>query len=280
MDLFTAGLWISRLSLLAMLVLLAGYARQIGVGGRRHAVVAAYLAFPSAFILVSVYTEALFVALTLGAFVAARGERRLVSGILACLAVLTRIHGLALAPALVVMGWQQGNGGGGRLSRYAPTVGAMVGTMLVAFTFQVIFDDPLAFNTAKRENWGSELTWPWDTIGNAITRAERALTRSDLGSIYTLLELPCLYLILVSIVVLGARRLWPEAAFVAASASLSLASGTLWGVPRFSLVLFPMFFVLATLRRRRAAWHFYLIGASVLQACVLVVYVSFRNPPP
>ena len=53
MELFTAGLWISRLSLLAALLLLGTYARQLPVGGSPQHVAAAYLAFPSAFILVS-----------------------------------------------------------------------------------------------------------------------------------------------------------------------------------------------------------------------------------
>ena len=58
------------------------------------------LIFPTAYFLHIGYTEALFMALVLGSFLAARTERWWLAGILGGLASLTRVNGLILIPAL------------------------------------------------------------------------------------------------------------------------------------------------------------------------------------
>ncbi len=58
------------------------------------------LIFPTAYFLHIGYTEALFMALVLGSFLAARTERWWLAGLLGGLAALTRVNGLVLIPAL------------------------------------------------------------------------------------------------------------------------------------------------------------------------------------
>ncbi|MDP9467951.1 MAG: glycosyltransferase family 39 protein, partial [Chloroflexota bacterium] len=58
------------------------------------------LIFPTAYFLHIGYTEALFMALVLGSFLAARTERWWLAGALGGLAALTRANGLILIPAL------------------------------------------------------------------------------------------------------------------------------------------------------------------------------------
>ena len=58
------------------------------------------LIFPTAYFLHIGYTEALFMALVLGSFLAARTERWWLAGLLGGLAALTRVNGLVLMPAL------------------------------------------------------------------------------------------------------------------------------------------------------------------------------------
>ncbi|MGH7416720.1 MAG: glycosyltransferase family 39 protein, partial [Candidatus Rokuibacteriota bacterium] len=60
------------------------------------------LIFPTAFFLHIGYTEALFLALALGSFLAARTDRWWLAGALGGLAALTRVNGLILIPALLV----------------------------------------------------------------------------------------------------------------------------------------------------------------------------------
>jgi hypothetical protein len=101
-----AGLLISLAASLGAFFLLHRLAEErLGAEGARRAVL--YLAvFPMSLFLIAVYSESLFLLLALGAFVLAERARWLPAWIVAGLAVLTRIAGLALLPALVLMAWR------------------------------------------------------------------------------------------------------------------------------------------------------------------------------
>ncbi|MGH3514332.1 MAG: hypothetical protein ACRDRB_18975, partial [Pseudonocardiaceae bacterium] len=90
-----------------------------------------------------------------------------------------------------------------------------------------------------------------------MEQLEQAIARRELGTIYTAMELPCFYLIVTAAAVLCARRWWPEATYVACAGAMSLCSGSLAGLPRLTLVMFPVFVVLAGLRRWPVLWGFY-----------------------
>lgn len=67
------------------------------------------LLFPTSFYFSAVYTESLFLALALGAFVAASRERWWLAGLLAAIASGTRVVGILLVPALIIeLGLQTG----------------------------------------------------------------------------------------------------------------------------------------------------------------------------
>lgn len=65
-------------------------------------VIALLLAFPTSFFLLSVYSESLFLALSIGSFYAARKKRWVIAGILGGLASATRFVGIFLFIALIV----------------------------------------------------------------------------------------------------------------------------------------------------------------------------------
>lgn len=276
---FTAALWISRLALLLTLVMLSGY----DIGGRHGRIAPgtiALLFFPSAFILVSPYAESLFLGLTVTAFVLMKRNHFVGATVAAFLAGLTRISGLALIPALIVLGFQKQRQNERWFLSYAPAIGVLAAFALLGAYFAWELGDPFAYLTAKKE-WRVELSTPWATIDNGITRMEKAVDSYGIGAIYVFLEFPCLYLILISIALLAANRLWAEGVYVAAGALLTLVSGSLWGMPRFTLVMFPVFIVLGWLwRSSRASWHVYLLFAVLTQALVLLTFVAFQRPPP
>ena len=65
-----------------------------------------YLAlYPLAFVFTAVYSEGLFLAFSAGAFLAALQRRSLLAGVLAALAVATRLVGLALVVPLAILLW-------------------------------------------------------------------------------------------------------------------------------------------------------------------------------
>ena len=61
--------------------------------------------YPIAYVFTAIYSDGLFLALAAGAFLAARQRRPLLAGVLGGLACGTRVVGLALLPALVVLLW-------------------------------------------------------------------------------------------------------------------------------------------------------------------------------
>ncbi|MEX2121951.1 MAG: hypothetical protein WD847_20390 [Pirellulales bacterium] len=278
-ELFTAGLWVSRLSLLAAMFLLSAHARHAETNDAGWPAIFALLAFPSAFVLVSVYSESLFLATALASFVLAERKRYWPAALAAFLAGLTRIHAVALVPALFALGWTQWRRDRS-LSAFAPAAGGMGAWLLLCSYFAAQFDDPWRYFTAKREHWRIGLSSPWTTIDNALQRIDNALAQADLGSLTVLLELPCLYLLALASAVLAVERRWHASAYVALGAALTLFSGSTWGLPRFALLLFPTFILIARLHRRPAAWYVYLLVGSLLQACALVNYVNFRSPAP
>jgi mannosyltransferase PIG-V len=81
---------------------------RLGVEGARRAVL--YLAvFPMSLFLMAVYSESLFLMLAIGAFVLAERGKWFPAWAAAGLALITRIAGLALLPALALMAWRSPN---------------------------------------------------------------------------------------------------------------------------------------------------------------------------
>src|SRR6476646_7834906 len=101
-----AGILVSLAASFASFLLLYRIAEaHLGAEGARRAVL--YLAvFPMALFLQAVYSESLYLLLTLAAFLLAERRRFLGAGVVAGLALLTRSAGIALLPALVLFAWQ------------------------------------------------------------------------------------------------------------------------------------------------------------------------------
>jgi hypothetical protein len=101
-----AGIVVSLTTGLATFVLLYRLAEgKIGADGARRAVL--YLAlFPMALFLQAVYSESLYLMLTVAAFLAAERRRFLGAGLACGLALLTRPVAVALLPALALFAWR------------------------------------------------------------------------------------------------------------------------------------------------------------------------------
>lgn len=101
------GFTISNLSLIAALFLLwrlvaIDYSPEISWW-----TVILLIIFPTSFYLGSVYSESLFLLLSIGSFFCARKKKWAWASILGAFASATRIFGIILLPALLIEGWQQ-----------------------------------------------------------------------------------------------------------------------------------------------------------------------------
>lgn len=121
-----------------------------------------FAAFPTSFFLFAVYTESLFLALSVTAFYAARHNRWLVATVLAALAVLTRQQGLILVAALLLEYGQQIGWGWRRITRqlgyFALPALALAGWLGWNW---LAFGNPLMSVAATQKYWGRYMAWPW-----------------------------------------------------------------------------------------------------------------------
>lgn len=126
--------------------------------------------FPTAHFLHIPYTESLFLALTVGYFLAARKRKWLFVGILGALACLTRVNGLILIPALAFEVWDEYREAR-RLNRawvFLALIPAGFGGYLALNYF--VSGDPLMFLTYQRENFQKYLRPLWTGIWETYQR--------------------------------------------------------------------------------------------------------------
>jgi hypothetical protein len=106
-NVIVAGLAVSTLATALSLLLLIQLGTQLfGLPSGRWAAVS-LAAFPTALFLIAPYSESLFLALTLGAFLTAYRAQWILAAVLALLASLARGPGVAAAASFAVLGWLQ-----------------------------------------------------------------------------------------------------------------------------------------------------------------------------
>ncbi len=279
-----AGLVISLSAALGALVLLQRLAEsRLGADGARRTVL--YLAvFPMALFLGAVYSESLYLLLVLAAFVLAERGRFASAGLVAGLAILTRLTGVALLPALALLAWRA------RDRRRA--LGGLALASPVAAIYPLLLwqqvGDPWAFVHAQ-ERWHRHLSaaGPLGGLWEGLVAGWRGLEQFVAGhgtdvsgtnpmhaaaeNLEALLFL-CLFSVLT---VIAWRRFGaPYGLFATVSLAIPLSYPSdrwpLLSLPRFGLVIFPLFLALATLGRRPRA-HTAILACSALFLGVAVV---------
>jgi hypothetical protein len=268
-----AGVLVSLAAALAAFVLLYRLAEpRLGADGARRAVL--YLAvFPTSLFLQAVYSEALFLALVLGAFLLAERRRFLGAGVVAGLALLTRPAGLALLPALAVLAWQAPD------RRRALTALGAAPALFAAFPLLLWAQvgTPWAFLDAQ-ERWNRELS-PAGPLGG-IWEGVRAVVEGDTpagaapmhAAAVNAQGLVALVLFAALTVVAWQRFGAPYGLFAALSLALPLSVPSdrwpLLSLPRFGLVVFPFFLALAALGGRPR------VHAAILSCSALLLGVA------
>lgn len=267
---------------------------------------------PTSFFFQAVYSEALFLLLTIASFAFARRGRWLLAGAAGLLAALTRSAGVILLLPLAWMWLEQHRGSvielpGSAASRRLlsdrraglPALSALLlipaGIGVYMAYLQVRFGDPLEFIAAEHR-WHRRLHLPVTAIVDgtrAAVRSVRAIT-AEPGIYLRVARLPfhdqwltlgnlSAFLALVfgaALLVVCWRRL-PAAYTVFAAASLLLPlsypthATPLLSMPRFVLVDFPLFVALAVMvvRRPIARW----VMMTVFVAGMVLLTTLFAN---
>jgi len=261
--------------------------------GEEHARLAVLLLaiYPATLFLGAVYSEALYLALSIAAFLLARRGRWVGAGVVTGLAMLTRTAGVALVPALAVLAWRSGS------SRRA--LWGLAAAVAVAATWPIYlwraFGHPFQFLTAQREGWGRDVSpaGPFAGLWHAGDATWAALRQIAAGpfskvnywpqatdyrpSFYAAVNLEevVFTLLLIALGVVAWRLLGAAyGVFVLLSLAIPLSSPTedfpLLSMPRFGLGVFPVFIALAHVARRERVALF-VVGTSAVLCGVGVV---------
>jgi hypothetical protein len=230
------------------------------------------LIFPTAYFIHIGYTEALFMALVIGSFLAARTGRWWLAGIVGGLAALTRINGLVLLLALPVEAATQYYmaPASERRIRWEWLAIGLVGVgfgvyLLLNF---VLFGTPTQFLTVQHDHWYKSLASPIDAINGAI--GWFGSDRPDDRLMYGFMELLFVAIGAVGTLVAAFRFRPSWFAWMLGNLVLFVSTSFLLSTPRYALTLFPLFAALALPTRRLWA----LVPVSAISLAGFVFFAS------
>lgn len=244
-DWEAAGLIVSLVAGAVAMVALARLAEHEGAHG--WMAVLALVLFPMAVFLAAGYSESLFLAFAIPAWLAARQGRWPLAAALAAGASCVRITGLFLAAALIAE-FALECGAGREPVRRAPWL-ALPFLPLAGYSFfhYTRTGDWLAWKHAQEAGWGRELVWPWEAW--AVTW-DNAMGTGDMAPAFRM-EIAGAVVALIGLVWLLALRRWSEAVYTGLQAAALMTSAYYLSLPRSLLLWFPLWVALAGLATRR-----------------------------
>ncbi len=207
--------------------------------------------FPTAIFFSAVYTEALFFALTVASFYYIREHKWVTAGILGGLAALTRVEGVILFVPYVMEALAPTSVGSWRhaLADRARSLRVLAGGLLIPFgllaymaVLWVLRGDPLYF-THVQAHWDRHFAPPWVSVWHSL----RLMFTSHAGTTIATQALELAFTaLMLGVLAFGYRRLRASfSVYMALSILIPMSTSSLMSMPRFALVLFPMFTILA-----------------------------------
>jgi hypothetical protein len=203
--------------------------------------------FPTAIFFSAVYTESLFLFVSVASFYYVRERRWILAGTFGALASLTRSEGVLLVVPFFIE-WMfalyEARGDWFKWpvdTLLRPLVGICIipiGLAAYMLYLWVLSGDPLRFSHVQI-HWGRSLAPPWVSFAHAFHVITGPYAPQTIAN--QILEVTFTVLMLV-VLALGFRRLRPSyIAYMAVSILVPLCTSSLMSMPRFALVLFPMF---------------------------------------
>jgi Gpi18-like mannosyltransferase len=206
--------------------------------------------FPTAYFLSAVFTEGLFLALVIASLYYARKDRWCFAGFLGLLASLTRLAGLLLLPVLAVEYFHQK---GWRL-RAVDWRFLWVGVPVLGFAVYLLINFQVTggfftFMEVERTHWYQTL--------DPLTGLSRALSWSSYNAFpdgFTIGYAQVIFAALGLVMVLAGYKLKLRPSYqvyMLFTWMLAVSTGFWISVPRYVLMMFPMFLVLALVSKKK-----------------------------
>lgn len=237
--------------------------------------------FPTAIFFSAVYSESLFLFLTVASFYYARERRWLTAGAFGFFAALTRSEGILLvAPLLIEWAGAAREGGRGFLRYWVDDVlKPLVGTALVPLGLAVymgylwvLSGDPLLFSHVQK-HWGRHFAPPWVSFLDSFHKIAHAHAQQTVATQVQELAFTALML---AVLIAGFRRLrLSYSVYMALSIFIPMSTGSLMSMPRFALVLFPMFALFGLWGARPAVNNAYVAFSLPLLGLFTVLFADW-----
>jgi hypothetical protein len=253
-DPVVSGFFVTTIASLFVAPLLARLVgREFGASVGRNAAWF-LLIFPTAFVLHIPYTEAVFMAVLLGSFLAVRNGHWWLAGILGALATLARVNGLILIPALAAEAFTEWLTDPEHRLRpgWAWIAVVPVGFLVYLGVNQAVYGDALHFLFVQEDHWYKSLAAPWVGIGGVI---DSILHRQGWESMMLgWMELAFIILGLAGTIYAAFRFRPSWFAWMAGNWLLFVSTSFVMSVPRYALTLFPLFAWFALAGRSSRVW--------------------------
>lgn len=228
------------------------------------------LVFPTSFFFASIYSESLFILLSVLAFYFARTNRWFLATLCAGLLTATRAVGIAIIPALVFEFIKQEKSvfkPKGLHLLFMPL--GILGYMLFNF---LKWGNPFYFIQAQGSFYNNRSVDSVVLIPQTIFRYIKILTTLS-PSIFewwiALLEISVFFFVSIMFFVAWKKGLRPSYILFALICFLIPASsGTFSGLPRYALILFPIFITLALVKSK-------VIKVSYAVICFILLFILF-----
>lgn len=244
-DHLIAGLVISNLAFLGALGFLYALVQlEFGDHAASNRAIFYIAIFPTAIFFSAVYTESLFLLLTVASVYFARRGNFITAGICGALASMTRVEGVLTVLPLVYEVWRAWR------ERHGTTlVRGILGVCLVPvglaiymFYLYALQGDPMAFSKVQAA-WNRHFAPPWVALANNI----HAIASGPLTSVSANHIIELVFTVaFLALMVVAFRRLRPSYSwYFAASLLVPMCTASLMSMPRFVLVVFPAFMLLA-----------------------------------
>ncbi|MEU0480785.1 mannosyltransferase family protein [Streptosporangium sp. NPDC006013] len=259
-DWTVAGLLISFVAGAVAMMALARLAEFEGPPGTGRRAVLALLLWPMAVFLFAGYSESLFLAFAIPAWLAARRGRWPLAAALAAGASCVRITGLFLALALIVEFFAR--------RRPVRQLVRQAGWLVLPFVPLVLYSayqhsrtgDWLAWKSAQEAGWGRHMVWPWESL---ITTWNSAMGEGRFAWAFRLEIAGAIVGVVLVLVLLYLRR-WSEFVYVGLQVGALLCSAYYLSVPRSALLWWPLFILIAKASGGQAPWRRWIIVVYAL----------------
>ncbi|HEV2237575.1 MAG TPA: hypothetical protein VGR57_13005 [Ktedonobacterales bacterium] len=231
-----------------------------------------FACFPTAMFLVAGYTESLFLTFALLTFLALRRRQWGIVVLATLAATLTRSTGILLLIPIAIEGW--------KMVRWrvalvgAPAVlGLAAWEVAISLRFHVVGGVAAAINSPS---WGRHLDWPWYGVIRTVQSFGHTISPVEFGAardlLFTALWIVCCVAMTRRLPLAYAAFAWACLALVLCMPQHALLGQELVSLPRYMLVCFPVFWLLAIWGRQKWGHLAILCGLILVQAFLFMQF--------